>query len=74
MRGPVGTAEYKLNYVRPAVGDRRVVRAEAVAVSKSQAVCRCDVYAVAGGQEKLCAVAQGTIARRGDANGTSAAT
>jgi hypothetical protein len=26
------------------------------------------------GEEKLCAVAQGTIARRGDANGTPAAT
>jgi uncharacterized protein (TIGR00369 family) len=73
MRVPVVTAEYKINYVRPAVGERLVARAEAVAVSRSQAVCRCDVFAVAGGQEKLCAVAQGTIARRGDANGTSAA-
>ena len=65
MQVPVVTAEYKINYVRPAIGDRLIVRAQAVAVSKSQAVCRCDVFAVADGQEKLCAVAQGTIARRG---------
>jgi uncharacterized protein (TIGR00369 family) len=73
MRVPVVTAEYKINYVRPALGERLIARAEAVAVTKSQAVCRCDVYVVRDGQEKLCAVAQGTIARRGDggdANGT----
>ena len=69
MRVPVVTSEYKINYLRPAVGERLIARAEAVAVSKSQAVCRCDVFAVIDGQEKLCAVAQGTIARRGD--GTS---
>jgi acyl-coenzyme A thioesterase PaaI-like protein len=36
-------------------------------VSKWQAVCCCEVFAVADGDEKLCAVAQGTIVRlRGD--------
>jgi uncharacterized protein (TIGR00369 family) len=59
----VVTAEYKINYVRPAVGDRLVARAQAVHVGKSQAVCRCDVFAVVNGEEKLCAIAQGTIAR-----------
>ena len=68
MRVPVVTSEYKINYVRPALGERLIARAEAVAVSKSQAVCRCDVFAVIDGQEKLCAVAQGTIARRGEAS------
>lgn len=63
MRVPVVTSEFKINYVRPAIGERLVARAQAVAVSKSQAVCRCDVYAISGGQEKLCAMAQGTIAR-----------
>ena len=63
MQVPVVTSEYKVNYVRPAVGDRLVARAEAVHHGKSQAVCRCEVYAVqADGEEKLCAVAQGTIA------------
>ena len=57
------TSEMKINYVRPGVGERLVARAEAVAVSRQQAVCRCDVFAVADGVEKLCAVAQGTIVR-----------
>ena len=59
----VVTSEFKINYVRPAVGERLIARAEAVYAGKSQAVCRCDVFVVAGGEEKLCAVAQGTIAR-----------
>jgi uncharacterized protein (TIGR00369 family) len=59
------TSEFKINYVRPALGQRLVARADAVAVSKTQAVCRCEVFAVAEGVEKLCAVAQGTITRRG---------
>ena len=64
--GPgVVTSEYKINYVRPAVGDWLVARATAVHAGRTQAVCRCDVYVLAGGTEKLCAVAQGTIALMG---------
>ena len=66
MAVPVVTSEFKINYVRPAFGERLVARAEAVAVSKSQAVCRCDVFAIKDGAEKLCAMAQGTIARLGE--------
>jgi len=63
LRVPVVTSEFKINYVRPAVGVRLVARAQAVHTGHSQAVCRCDVFAVqADGTEKLCAVAQGTIA------------
>lgn len=62
MRVPVVTSEFKINYVRPAVGELLIARAQAVHVGRSQAVCRCDVFAVQGGVEKLCAVAQGTIA------------
>ena len=72
MRVPVVTSEYKINYVRPAVGERLIARARAVHVSQSQAVCQCEVFAVAAGQEKLCAIAQGTIAKLGEKNGTSA--
>ena len=39
-----------------------MARAEAVHTGKTQAVCRCDVFIVQNGDEKLCAVAQGTIA------------
>jgi len=63
MQVPVVTAEYKINYVRPAIGDRLIARAKAVHVGQSQSVCICEVFAVTGGEEKLCAIAQGTIAR-----------
>lgn len=60
---PVVTSELKINYLRPAVGERLLARAEAVHAGRSQAVCRCEVFvALADGQERLCAVAQGTIA------------
>lgn len=66
MRVPVVTSEFKINYVRPAIGERLVARAEAIAVGRQQAVCRCDVFAVHEGEEKLVAVAQGTIVRLGE--------
>jgi uncharacterized protein (TIGR00369 family) len=62
--GPsVVTSEFKINYVRPAMGDYIVARATVVHTGKNQAVCRCDVYVSNGGGESLCATAQGTIAR-----------
>ena len=71
MRLPVVTAEYKINYVRPAVGERLMARARAVHVSQSQAVCQCEVFAQRDGEEKLCAIAQGTIAKLPDRNETT---
>ena len=62
----VVTSEFKINYVRPAIGERLVARARATHVSRSQAVCQCEVYAIGAGSEKLCAIAQGTIVRMGD--------
>jgi uncharacterized protein (TIGR00369 family) len=59
--GNVLTQEIKVNYIRPAVGDALIARAVVVSSGRSQAVCRCDVFAVTGGEEKLCAAAQGTI-------------
>jgi uncharacterized protein (TIGR00369 family) len=66
MGVPVVTSEYKINYVRPAIGERLIARARAAHVSRSQAVCQCEVYAIGAGGEKLCAIAQGTIARIGE--------
>jgi len=62
LRVPVVTSEFKINYLRPALGERLIARAEAVHTGKTQAVCRCDVFVLQDGVEKLCAVAQGTIA------------
>jgi len=59
---PVVTAEFKINYLRPAIGERLIARAEAVHTGRTQSVCRCDVFVLQDGAEKLCAVAQGTIA------------
>jgi uncharacterized protein (TIGR00369 family) len=64
--GPaVVTAEFKINYVRPAKGERLIARASVVHAGKSQAVCRCEVFSLSDGRELLCAVAQGTIAALG---------
>lgn len=65
--GPaVLTAEYKINYLRPGVGTALVARATVVYAGKTSATCRCDVFSVlADGTEKLCATAQGTIAKVG---------
>lgn len=61
LNGNALTAEFKINYLRPAIGDRLIARAKARSIGKCQAVCQCDVYAVADGKEKLCALAQGTV-------------
>ena len=61
--GPaVVTSEFKINYVRPALGQAIIARANVLHAGKNQAVCRCDVYCVSEGTELLCAVGQGTIA------------
>lgn len=61
MLGDSLTLEFKINYLRPAKGVRLIARARVVGSGKTQAVCQCDVFAVADGEEKLCATAQGTI-------------
>jgi uncharacterized protein (TIGR00369 family) len=61
----VVTSEFKINYVRPAIGQRAVARAEVVHAGKRQAVCRSDVLVVDGADERLVATALGTIALAG---------
>ena len=64
--GPaVVTSEFKINYMRPATGDFIIARATVIHAGKNQAVCRCDIYAVTGTAENLCATAQGTITKIG---------
>lgn len=69
--GPaVVTSEFKINYLRPSVGQVLIARANVVHSGKTQAVCRCEVSSLDADSEALCAIAQGTIAaigRRGDA-------
>ena len=55
------TSEYKINYLRPAIGSRLVARATVLNSGKNQAVCQCNVMAVGHEGERVVAVAQGTI-------------
>jgi uncharacterized protein (TIGR00369 family) len=64
----VVTSEFKINYVRPAVGQRAIARAAVVHAGKRQAVCRCDVFVKDEDGEKLVATALGTIAVAGTKN------
>ncbi|CAB3754042.1 MAG: PaaI family thioesterase [Burkholderia sp.] len=65
--GPrVITAEYKINYLRPAVNGTLVARAKLVYAGRHQATCQCHVFVIDGDHERLVAIAQGTINRVGD--------
>lgn len=61
------TAEYKINYLRPARDAQRLLAVATVLGSgKTQAVVRCDVFSLhEGGERKLVAAAQGTIRKAG---------
>ena len=59
--GDCVTSEYKINYVRPAIGHTLIARSTVLSSGKRQAVCECKVYAVSEKGELLVAVSQGTI-------------
>ena len=61
LGGDVLMSEFKINFVRPALGEKLIARARTIATSKRQAVCQSRVYAVSDGGETLCAIAQGTV-------------
>lgn len=57
------TSEYKINYLRPAIGTKLVATAKVVSSGLTQAVCQCTVTAISEDGEKTVAVAQGSIIR-----------
>ncbi|MGX4667948.1 PaaI family thioesterase [Cerasibacillus sp. JNUCC 74] len=60
--GPhVLTSEYKINYLRPAIGEKLIAIGTVIYAGKRQAVCRCDVQVLRNEEKKICATAQGTI-------------
>ena len=61
LNGDALTAEFKINYIRPAIGQRLIARATARNIGKRQAVCVCEIFILKDGAEKLCALAQGTV-------------
>ena len=59
--GPdVVTAEFKVNYLRPARGEKLLARAVVEHAGKRLAVCRAEVFTLP--EEKRVAIGQGTIA------------
>ncbi|PUE08641.1 thioesterase [Limnohabitans sp. T6-5] len=65
LGGNALTAEFKINYIRPAVGLHLVARAQARSAGKRLAICQCEIYAADAASEKLCALAQGTVVLAG---------
>ncbi|WP_423803847.1 PaaI family thioesterase [Paremcibacter congregatus] len=61
--GDCVTLEYKINYLRPAIGHTLIARATVLSSGKRQAVCECKVFAVSEDGEILVAAAQGTISK-----------
>lgn len=63
--GPgVLTSGSQINYLRPARGQSLIARATVEHAGRSHAVCRCDVFVSDQGEERLCAVTQGTATVR----------
>ena len=63
LLGDSVTTEFKINYMRPAIGETLTATAAVEHSAKRQAVVRCDVVANNNGEEKVVAVAQGTITK-----------
>lgn len=61
----VVTAEFKVNYLRPAKGTRLIATAVVESSGTRLAVCRCEVLVIDGERQERCAIGQGTIASRG---------
>lgn len=61
----VVTAEFKVNYLRPALGQRLVATAVVESTGRRLAVCRCEVVSFGSDGGVRCAVGLGTIAALG---------
>ena len=53
--------EFKVNMLAPAKGDAIVARGTVIRAGRTIMVCRADVHAVTGNEEKLVAAMQGTM-------------
>lgn len=55
------TVEYKLNFLAPARGEKLVARGEVLTAGRRLFVCKTEVFAVAGEEERGCAVMLQTV-------------
>jgi uncharacterized protein (TIGR00369 family) len=53
--------EFKVNMLAPAKGESMIARAEVIRPGRNIMVCRADVFALTGEEEKLVAALQGTM-------------
>lgn len=58
LAGRVLASHYAVNCLRPAVGERFVARARVVKPGRTQVFTACELYAIAGGEEKLVATGE----------------
>lgn len=61
--GDAVTSEFKINFVRPATGQRLVAQASVLSSGKHQAVCECKVVSVDYKGKTLIAIVQGTVSK-----------
>lgn len=61
LMGDALTSEFKINYVKPALGEKLIAKATAKSIGKKQAVCTVEIYCIKEGEEYLCSIAQGTV-------------
>ncbi len=59
--GDVVTAEYKLNFIAPAVGEKLIARGYVIKSTFSQVITRADVFAVNGTKETLVSTGLATV-------------
>ncbi len=55
------TAEYKINFIAPGIGDTLIARGKVLKSGKTLVVSSAEVFAVKDGVEKLCAIMQQTL-------------
>lgn len=55
------TAEFKINFIAPAKGERLIARGSVIKPGKTLTICRCDVVCVQDEVETLCATALATF-------------
>lgn len=55
------SAEYKINFVAPAIGDSLIARGKVLKAGKTLVVASAEVFAMHQGKEKLCAIMQQTL-------------
>ncbi len=57
------TSEFKINYLKPARGEKLIATAQVISAGVRQTVCDCRIHVVQGTEKLLVAAAQGTIVK-----------